>query len=98
MAQSELLKTSLNETRIGLQVLGFISPGLKRPGREATRLPPSSAEVKSAWSNTFTFPCFMMCFFKHSYNFTLTFSTSLYANCVCGLSSPRPMQDDESVL
>jgi hypothetical protein len=28
--------------------------GIKRPGREADYLPPSSAEVKSAWSYTST--------------------------------------------
>jgi hypothetical protein len=28
---------------------GFF-PGVKRPGREADRTPPSSAEVKNAWS------------------------------------------------
>jgi hypothetical protein len=27
-------------------------PGLKRPGREADHTPPSSAEVKNAWSYT----------------------------------------------
>jgi len=27
-----------------------LSPGVKRPGREAHRLPPSSAEVENAWS------------------------------------------------
>jgi hypothetical protein len=31
-----------------------VSPGVKRPGREANHLPPSSAEVKNAWSYTST--------------------------------------------
>ena len=33
---------------------GF-APRTKRPGREADRLPASSAEVKNEWSCTFTF-------------------------------------------
>jgi len=33
-------------------VPGLSSPGLKRPGREADYSPPSSAEVKNAWSYT----------------------------------------------
>jgi hypothetical protein len=35
-------------------VLGALSLGLKRPGREADYSPPSSAEVKNAWSYTST--------------------------------------------
>jgi hypothetical protein len=31
-------------------VLGALSLGVKRPGREADRSPPSSAKVKNAWS------------------------------------------------
>jgi hypothetical protein len=31
-------------------------PGVKRPGGEADHSPPSSAEVKNAWSYTFTPP------------------------------------------
>jgi hypothetical protein len=31
-------------------------PGVKRPGREADHSPPSSAEVKNAWSYTSTAP------------------------------------------
>jgi hypothetical protein len=31
-------------------------PGVKRPGREADHSPPSIAEVKNAWSYTFTPP------------------------------------------
>jgi hypothetical protein len=29
-----------------------LSPGVKRPGREADHSPPTSAEVKNAWSYT----------------------------------------------
>jgi hypothetical protein len=35
-------------------------PGVKLPGREAAHSPPSSAEVKSAWSYTFTPPYIFM--------------------------------------
>lgn len=27
-----------------------LSPGVKRPGREAPRIPPSSAEIENSWS------------------------------------------------
>jgi len=33
-------------------VPGALTPGVKRPGCEADLLPPSSAEVKNAWSYT----------------------------------------------
>jgi hypothetical protein len=36
--------------------LGALSLGKKRPGREADHSPPSSAEVKNAWSYTSTPP------------------------------------------
>jgi hypothetical protein len=35
---------------------GALSPGIKRPGREADHSPPSSAEVKNAWSYISTPP------------------------------------------
>jgi hypothetical protein len=37
-------------------LLGALSQGLKRPGREADRSPPSSAEVKKMWIYTSTPP------------------------------------------
>jgi hypothetical protein len=37
-------------------VPGALSPGVKRPGREADRLPPTSAEVKKTWIYTSTPP------------------------------------------
>jgi hypothetical protein len=37
-------------------VPGALSLGVKRPGREADHSPPSCAEVKKAWSYTFTTP------------------------------------------
>jgi hypothetical protein len=46
--------TALGPTQPPIQwVVGF-SLGIKRPGREADHLPPSSAEVKNVWSYTFT--------------------------------------------
>jgi hypothetical protein len=33
-----------------------VSPGVKRPGRDADNSPPSSAEVKNTWSYTSTPP------------------------------------------
>jgi hypothetical protein len=35
---------------------GALTPGVKRPEREAKHSPPSSAEVKNAWSYTSTHP------------------------------------------
>jgi hypothetical protein len=35
-------------------VPGALSPGIKRPGREADQSPPSSAEVKNEWCYTST--------------------------------------------
>jgi hypothetical protein len=35
---------------------GALSPGVKRPGREADRSPPTSAEVKKTWVYTSTPP------------------------------------------
>jgi hypothetical protein len=37
-------------------VLGALSPGIKRPGREADHSPPDSAEVKKMFNYTFTPP------------------------------------------
>jgi hypothetical protein len=36
------------------RVLGTLSPGLKRPGREADHSPPSCVEIKNAWRCTST--------------------------------------------
>jgi hypothetical protein len=53
---------------------GLLSPEMKRQGREADHSPPSSGEVKNAWSCASPPPyVFMACFlFKHKENFTLT--------------------------
>jgi hypothetical protein len=48
-------RTVLGPTQPPIQwVLGALSLGAKRPGREADRSPASSAEVKNAWSYTST--------------------------------------------
>jgi hypothetical protein len=53
-------------------VPGALSLGVKRPGREADHLPPSSVEVKNAWSYNSTPQCVFMvwCLVKHKDNFT----------------------------
>jgi hypothetical protein len=50
-------RTALGPTQPPVQwVPGALSRGVKRPGREADHSPPSSAEVKNAWSYTSTPP------------------------------------------
>jgi hypothetical protein len=51
---------------------GALSLGVKRPGGEANHSPPSSAEVKNAWSYTSTPQYVFMawCLVKHRDNFT----------------------------
>jgi hypothetical protein len=58
-----------------------ISPGIKRPGREADHSPPSSAEVKNACSYTSTPPYVFMAwyFVKHRDSFTFTFTFVVFA-------------------
>jgi hypothetical protein len=51
---------------------GALSLGIKWPGREADHSPPSSAEVKNAWSYTSTpsqYVFMAWCLFKHRDNF-----------------------------
>jgi hypothetical protein len=49
--QSTVSRTALGPTQPPNQwVKGALSLGVKRPGREAHHLPPSSAEAKNAWS------------------------------------------------
>jgi hypothetical protein len=46
-------RTALGYTQPPIQwVTGVLSLGVKRPGREGDHSPPSSAEVKNAWSYT----------------------------------------------
>jgi hypothetical protein len=48
-------RTALGPTKSPIQwVPGALSLGVKRPGCEADHSPPSSAEVKNAWSYTST--------------------------------------------
>jgi hypothetical protein len=48
-------RTALGPTQTSIQgVSGALSLGLKQPGRDADHSPPSSAEVKNAWSYTST--------------------------------------------
>jgi hypothetical protein len=50
-------RTALGPTQPPIQwVPGVLSLGVKRPGCEAGRSPPSSAEVKNAWRCTSTPP------------------------------------------
>jgi hypothetical protein len=56
---------------------GALSFGIKRPGREANYSPPSSAEVKNAWSYISSQYAFMAWYSvkkKHRDNFTFTLS------------------------
>jgi hypothetical protein len=79
-------RTALGPTQPPIQwVPGALSLGVKRPGREADHSPPSSAEVKNAWSYTSTPKYVFMawCLVKHRDNFTFTF----YLVCVCSLPS-----------
>jgi hypothetical protein len=50
-------RTALGPTQPLIQLVpAALSLGIKRPGREADHSPPSSAEVKNAWSYTSTPP------------------------------------------
>jgi hypothetical protein len=62
-------RTALGPTEPPIQwVSGALSLRVKRPGREADHSPPSSAEVKNAWSYTST-PQYAF-IVKHRDNFT----------------------------
>jgi hypothetical protein len=68
-------RRALGPTRPPIQwVPGALSLEVKRLGREADHSPPSSAEVKNAWSYTFTPQYVFMawCLVKHRNNFTFT--------------------------
>jgi hypothetical protein len=50
-------RPALGSTQPPIQrVLGALSPGVKRPGRQADHSPPTSAKVKKMWIYTFTPP------------------------------------------
>jgi hypothetical protein len=83
-------RLTLGPTRPPTQwVLGALSPGVKLLGREADHSPPSSAEVKNAWSYIFTHPYFMAwCLIKNRYNFT--FTLPFYVFMTWGLGTLYP--------
>jgi len=60
-------------------VTGGSFPGIMWPGREADHFRPSNAEVKNAWSYTFTPPYLFMawCLVKYRGNFTLPLQAQL---------------------
>jgi hypothetical protein len=52
-----VLRPALGPTQLPIQwVTGALSLGVKRPGHEANNSPPSTTEVKNAWSCTSTAP------------------------------------------
>jgi hypothetical protein len=55
-------------------LLSKVYQGVQRPGREADHSPPSSVEVRNAWSDTSTSQYVFMecCLVKHRDNFTLS--------------------------
>jgi hypothetical protein len=70
-----MFRMALEPTQPPIQwARGALSLGLKRPGREADHLPPSSAKVKNAWSYTSTPQYIFMawCLVKHRDNFTFS--------------------------
>jgi hypothetical protein len=71
---------------------GVISQGLKRPRREADHSPPSSAEVKNAWSCTSTHQYVFMAWYliKHRENFTFSIiMTGCNRLCTCSTLGSR---------
>jgi hypothetical protein len=70
---AQVSRTPLGPIQLPIQwVLGAVSLGVKRPGREADHSSPSSAEVNNAWSYTSTPPYVFMAWYlvKHRDNFT----------------------------
>jgi len=61
-------------------VLGALSLVVKRPRCEADHSPPSSVEVKNAWSYTLTpiYAFMAWCIVKHRNNFTFTLRFPIY--------------------
>jgi hypothetical protein len=89
------LFTTVSRTALGLTqppiqwVPGALSLGVKRLGLEADHSPPSSVEVKNAWSYTSTPQYVFMawCLVKHRDNFTF-YLVVQYISCVNILKCP----------
>jgi hypothetical protein len=93
---TELLFYSASRTAVGptgptqppIQwILGALSLGVKRLGREADPSPPSSAEVKNALSYTSTphYVFMAWCLLKHRDNFTFAFTYTTQPNTTCAV-------------
>jgi hypothetical protein len=74
-------RTAVKLTQPPIQwATGALSLGIKPPGREADHSPPSSAEVKNAWSYTsipqyaFMVWCSVKRKHRDNFNFTFTFT------------------------
>jgi hypothetical protein len=70
-------RTALGPTQSPSQwVAGDLSLGVKQPEREADHSSPYSAEVKNAWSYTYTpqYAFMVWCLVKHRDNCTFTFT------------------------
>jgi hypothetical protein len=82
-------RTALGPTQFPIQwILGVLSLGVKRPGRETDHSPPCSAEVKNAWSYTPTPQYIFMawCLVKHrDFTFTLTSVILMLSKKLIGL-------------
>jgi hypothetical protein len=89
-------RPALGPTQPPIQwVPGALSLGVKRPGREADHSPPSSAEVKNAWSYTSTPQYVFMawCLVKHRDNFIFYFYYSVFGYYASILpNSIRPLK------
>jgi hypothetical protein len=89
-------RTALGPTQPPIQwVPGVLSLGVKRPGREADHLPPSSAEVKNAWTipPLLQYVFMAWCLVKHRDNFTFTFIKPCYVGS-CHHDIARPQVAD----
>jgi hypothetical protein len=74
-------RTAMGPTQPPTQwVAGALSLGVKWPGREADHSPPSSAEIKNAWSYTSTPQYVFMAWYlvKHRDNFTFYIHTYVH--------------------
>jgi hypothetical protein len=93
-------RTALGPTQPPIKwVPGTLSLGVKRPGHEADHSPPSSAEVKNAWSYTSTPQYVFMawCLVKHRDNFTFTSNLRVLGNKNSSRYSREIKKKSESV-